>query len=495
MKLKELKVPNANIINELLSHIDFNKINKIAANAPKNNDKKENSIELNEIPEFGTKFDKLFNNEYDYLFQENNNINIPKEDYYSNQRKQFFFFPMKKMGKKSELKILNILNNDKIHYNFTFYPEDFPNDFFIYKNSPEDNIKIQLNNKNIIQINYEESDNKIVLYFYLKSQPKVYIDEKKIKLSRYSDQEFFYRKFKNKIKEMDYDNFFKFYENDDDNSKYNYISIKHQKNNDNINDNINNNINNNIFNIFNANNLELSDSFDGINDILDAKKKPNYKRVVSYFNMDDEYMNLYLNDLVIKISFEKKYINKFTKFKKIFLDLGIKTKNNNNPYFFQPIKSLSDIEVQNIKESILKYSCNKFFNNLRKLIPPLQYSVMSLLTVQQINIFHFDLDILSEFLINLPINKKIDENNNNEKKNLVTQEKASRIINEMNNKYNYTNIDLTYEKFILDYTSILENQKMDFDDYFTQSITVTPSKIIYNIPTKGTSNHFQRKLV
>jgi RNA-dependent RNA polymerase len=103
---------------------------------------------------------------------------------------------------------------------------------------------------------------------------------------------------------------------------------------------------------------------------------------------------------------------------------------------------------------------------------------MSLLTVQQINIFNFDFNILS-FL---------------SKKDCHEQEKACQIIDKINYKKNYTHIKLDYLTFILDYSSF-ENSDIEYNSNKTKSITVTPSRIIYNIPTPNLNNHFQRKLI
>jgi hypothetical protein len=63
----------------------------------------------------------------------------------------------------------------------------------------------------------------------------------------------------------------------------------------------------------------------------------------------------------------------------------------------------------------------------------------------------------------------------------------------MTKSKNYTNIRLDYKTFFDDFNSFSSiNWENNYDK--TKSITITPSKIIYNITTQSTSNHFQRKL-
>ena len=104
---------------------------------------------------------------------------------------------------------------------------------------------------------------------------------------------------------------------------------------------------------------------------------------------------------------------------------------------------------------------------------------MSLLTIQQINIFCFDLNIL----VNLS-NKKLEE-----------QEKAVKIIEEMNINQNFTHMNLDYKTFIEVYSEYDKNINYKYNNENTKSILITPSKIIYNITSNSTTNHFQRKLI
>ena len=191
--------------------------------------------------------------------------------------------------------------------------------------------------------------------------------------------------------------------------------------------------------------------------------------------MDNEYLNLYLNDLIIKISFNNnKNENFLNDFIQKLKSMKVKVKNMKN--FYIKIKSL-DINEKMIYKLILENNSNLFYENLKKCIPNLQYSIMSLLTIQQINIFNFDLQIL-ENLSNL---------------NLKEQEKAVKILEEMNKTKNYTHTYLDIETFIKDYSNF-ENNNFEYKSN-TKAIIITPSKTIYNIPSNSTTNHFQRKLI
>ena len=220
------------------------------------------SIECKNM-EIGTKYEK--NNEEE-------NIKMQK-DYYNKSKKEMFFFPFFNMIKE---------NNKLIEYRYylIYYLNDRYN-LYIYKRSSGEEIKIQINNKSIVQILHNRDTNNIELYIFLKTSPKVYRKSNK----NTSFNKFFFENFKNKIDNYTYDNF---YRNIDKNNPEKYFKVKHDKK-----------LNNNI--IYDIENLE------------DIKNE----RDVSYFSMDDEFLNLYLNDLIIKVSFDN---------------------NNNNYELFQSIK-------------------------------------------------------------------------------------------------------------------------------------------------------------
>ena len=73
-----------------------------------------------------------------------------------------------------------------------------------------------------------------------------------------------------------------------------------------------------------------------------------------------------------------------------------------------------------------------------------------------------------------------------------SQEKASLKIVEMNKNNNYTDKYLDFITFAQDFALVPSIN--DYNYYNTKSITITPSKIIYNIPDPIITNHFQRKL-
>ena len=76
---------------------------------------------------------------------------------------------------------------------------------------------------------------------------------------------------------------------------------------------------------------------------------------------------------------------------------------------------------------------------------------------------------------------------------MKNKKKQQKIIEEMNKNKNYTHINLDFETFIKDYSSF-EKLSFNINNDNTKIITITPSKIIYNIPIPSTTNHFQRKL-
>ena len=155
--------------------------------------------------------------------------------------------------------------------------------------------------------------------------------------------------------------------------------------------------------------------------------------------------------------------------------MNIKIKNNKN--YYEKIKSLV-AKGKNKVKTFLNENTIIFYKYFSKLIQNLQFSIMSLLSVHQINIFNFDLNILI-FLSKLDVEK---------------QERAVEIIDTMNKTKNYTHIYFDEITFIKEYTAY-ESKGFEYNSNKTKSITVTPSKIIYNITKCITTNHFQRRLI
>ena len=398
-----------------------------------NQNKNQNQINIEtNTPEIGTKIENFEEN--NYLFAQKS-----KKDYYNNIYTEVFFYPFFNMEKGNK-------TTDTKYYIVYYYENDIYN-LYILKDSKEEEIKIQINNKSIIRIMYNISQNDIELYIFLKNVPKVYTKETNI-----SKSSFFFEKFKNNIKSYDYDNL---YRNIDKNKPDIYYKIKHSK-------------------------QILSEKSKNSNEIKLILKNENFQREVSYFSMDDEYQNLYLNNLIIKISFINNRQNK-EKFNNLVKNLKkrkVRFKNNKN--FYEMITSIKPQKQVQIKD-ILEKNRKVFYNNFKNLIPNLQFSIMSLLTIHQINIFNFDLEILI-FLASLDYEK---------------QEKAVEIIEMINKKCNYTHKKLDSLSFIKDY-SFFENdieKNYVYNNNKTKSIIITPSKIIYNITTLSTTNHFQRKLI
>ena len=251
----------------------------ILSNNKKNNSK---SIEC-EIPEIGTKYEK--------------------------EKENIQFIPFLNMNKGN-----NIVINCK-HY-LTYYLNDIHN-IYIYKCSDEEKIKIRINNKSIVQILYSEDINKIKLFIFLETCPKVYT-----KTNENTSFPFFFEKFKNKIDNYTYDNF---YRNIDKNNPEKYFNVKHDKK------------------LNTLDNKELV-------------KHDKYERDVSYFSMDDEFLNLYLNDLIIKVSFENNYDNYelFQSIKQNMKEMKIKIKDNKN--LDEIIKTIDTQEQYYFKEILINKS-------------------------------------------------------------------------------------------------------------------------------------------
>ena len=431
------------------------------------------------VPEIGTKMENMniiskykdLNNQ----IENNNEINIFNEkeekekDYYNNASKELYFYPFFNMDERypeNTTKYNLIYNTDNIY------------DFFIHRYSKEVEVKLQINIKNIIQIIYNISQVKIDMYIFFRNPPKVYIKEN---ISKSTKDDFYFKKFEKKLQEY---NYYNLYRNIDPNNPYKYFQVKHEKKIDYFKD-IKIDKEMDKINVLFEELKILEENINNIKKYLellyssktnDKKDKNVFQRDVSYFSMGDEFLNLYLNDLIIKISFKNNIKTNYF-FDSLITNLKflkVKIKNNNK---YQEIRSININEKINY-ELIMKKGQKIFYECLHKLIPNLQYSIMSLLTIQQINIFNFDYSILEYLSL---FNSQI-------------QERASKIIEEMNKKNNYTDKYLDIETFIKDY-SFFQNTDIEYDGNNTKSITVTPSKIIYNIPASRISNHFQRRLI
>ena len=420
-----------------------------------------NMISIDE-PEIGTKIEKnnfIFQTELN-LPQAKNNGEINNEtkkenDFYDNKIKEMFFIPFFTMDEKID-------SRRNVRYSLSYNDNNLL-DIMLICIYEEGLTKIEINHKNIVQIIFDIKGDKINLFIFLKNPPKVYTKERIINKS------YFYQEFEQNLLSFKYDNSYK---NVDKINPNEYYKVRHVKKNDSLYKSLNDFINK----LLEKKERFLFPFIPRINKIIKQKDK----RETSFFSMDNEYLNLYLNDLVMKISFNNEEYNQI--FCKYFIGnlRYLKVKVKNNKYYHQKIQSLNIEQQFNYRYTLVK-GTQSFYENLKQLIPNLQYSIKSLLTVQQINIFNFDLKIL-EFLSVLKSNEQ-------------EQEKAAKIIEEMNKNNNYTDIILDIEKFKKDYLNKKENEKIDFDNNLnTKKITVTPSKIIYEIPSPKIYNHFQRKL-
>ena len=288
---------------------------------------KQITIEIN-TPEIGTKIEN---------FKENKILvnQKSKKDYYNNEYKIVIFYPFFNMEKDNK--------KTKAKYNLKYNYENDSYNLYIFKYSTEEEeeeeeIKIQINNKSLIRIMYDLNKKNIELYIFLKTVPKVYTKETSI-----SKSSFFFERFKNNLQNYDYENL---YRNIDKSNAKKYYKVKHSK----------------------------TMNLNKINSNLILEKEDNYFREVSYFSMDDEYQNLYLNDLIIKISFINnrenhnsfKYLKKNLKYKKV--------KFKSNRKYYEMIKSINPQKQELIKD-ILEENKNIFYNNFKNLIPNLQFSI------------------------------------------------------------------------------------------------------------------------
>ena len=321
------------IDSELLEDDKFDNKNQIEIIKP-------SQLEIEcKTPEIGTKIENF----------STDNINIQK-DYYNNQYKTNFFYPFFNMDKEDK----NIDNKYTLKYN-----EGDRFNLYLYKENKYKKIKLQINNKSIIQITYKKNNNNIELFIYLKSVPKIYSKEDCVSIF----ESFYFENFRNNLNNYDYYNL---YRNIDKNESQKYFKVAH-----------------NAKNLIKNNNNKNKSKIHLPND--------EYQREVSFFSMKDEYNNLYLNDLVIKIKFKNKD-NKFQQLRSKLKNIKVKFKDNN--FLYEKIESIDTLEKQIIKKLLL-LNTKQFYENFKKLIPNLQFSLMSLLTIQQINIFNFDLKILN----------------------------------------------------------------------------------------------------
>ena len=162
-------------------------------------------IDIN-TPEIGTK------KEY---FEENNILTNQKskKDYYNNEYKEVIFYPFFNMDKGNK--------KAKAKYHLEYNYENDSYNLYILKDSEEEKIKIQINNRSIVRIMYDFNQNNIELYIFLKTVPKVYTKDNDI-----SKSSFFFERFKNNLQNYDYENL---YRNIDKNNAKKYFKIKHSK--------------------------------------------------------------------------------------------------------------------------------------------------------------------------------------------------------------------------------------------------------------------------
>ena len=128
-------------LNILMQNLFNDKSDFPFANSNNINNNNVKQIEC-ECPEIGTKIEQ-FN-------EKNNNLKY----YYNNNNKNMLFYPIFNMNKG--------LPNKNNKYSLVYFDEDLY-DLYIFKHSKEEEIKIQINNKNIVQIIYDKTFDKIEL--------------------------------------------------------------------------------------------------------------------------------------------------------------------------------------------------------------------------------------------------------------------------------------------------------------------------------------------
>ena len=284
--------------------------------------------------------------------------------------------------------------------------------------------------KHIAIDNY--SQNYSVIYLHLSDIPKVFMKDKK----EYSDQmnrlmrrEYYLSNFTMKYKQHYYKN--------------NYIDKI------NMNDNINN--------------------------------KYEYVQLDSFFSVDDEYLNFYLLNLVMRIHID---FEMFAKMLTVFENMNLKT---NIEYLNQTLsKSLISLNISLINH--IQDKVNKFNNAFPKLVFPLQYAILSLITQKKINIYHIDTNFISFY----------------SKKDESKQIEASLLIEEIIKDISITNKHLTnFSQFYIDnYVKYAEHsknhQRLLYENNLNnnlakiRTIHITPSLIYYLAPMLESTNHFIR---
>ena len=213
----------------------------------------------------------------------------------------------------------------------------------------------------------------------------------------------------------------------------------------------------------------------------DNNSKYDYVQLDSFFSVDDEYSNFYLLNLVMRIHVD---FDLFAKVLSVFENADLKA---TIEYLNQPLsKSLISLNISLL--NAIQAKVNQFNNTFPKLVFPLQYAILSLITQKKINIFHIDTKFISFY----------------SKKDQSKQIEASLLIEEIIRDISITNQHLlNFSQFYIDnYVKYAEHsknhQRLLYENNSNnnlakiRTIHITPSLIYYLPPMLESTNHFIR---
>jgi RNA-dependent RNA polymerase len=359
-------------------------------------------------------------------------------------------------------KIKKISNNCYLLYNKT-NPTYF---LIIIKDDYEISLKFSVNISSIEKIIYgnkikNDDDNYYyqTLYFYLKYAPKIYITKSEKKeenqnifvgkniyeksILKFLKSEFYFNNFKMKLNQFSYSNHYHH-----NNEKK---IIKKNRENNNI-------------------------SFKSY-ETLDFIEEDFSKIFIdSLLSKSNEFLNFYLLNLILKIKIKFKYENECDNFLKN--DFNLK-----NLISYEEKFTILIPEMNNRIITYLKNAQLSFFQVLYSLHFSLQYSILSLITNKRINLFNTNLIYLLNYCSNF---------------DCITQEKVSKILDEINNDSTIKLKDKFFEylqnKIEYDLNTIINTELIKIEESlnYTKTIEITPSIILYNPPKLERTNQFIR---
>ena len=349
----------------------------------------------------------------------------------------------------------------------------------------EGTLKFQMKVDSIesILIRYSEDNNSIISSFFIKLDyvPKVFlkvknsVNQENINLNGNKfKKEFFFNSFKKIYNYYDYNNHYHITTESKNGTSGKIITVKEfiQKQHKKFEKNFDENKKNSIFYENFEKKINESQKNENTNDEFNNNNNKDFLRIDSFLSKDNEFLNFYLLNLILKIKIRfpsKKELIKF------IFSLGISDLIKNED--INQYKRLSDEKFLRNKETLFyKYFVRLHFN--------VQYSILSLITQKRLNFADFDIDFM-KYLSSLSCDD---------------QEKAWGIIDEINRNSSYTKEKLNYHqqlsKIFKELFNISVNQSQIEERTYltiTRTIEITPSIIYYSIPKYEKTNHLIRK--